>query len=94
VEGVHGGRKERRAVGRGDGKVVCLEDVPFYARCGVRGIGKIEMKSTNRKEECKILYVEESNLTNEKMKMNLTSPSKALDCRFVRKRAPGALGVS
>ena len=53
------------------------------------------MKPTNRKEECKILYVDESNLTNEKMKKNLTSPSKPLDCRFVRKGAPlGALGVS
>jgi hypothetical protein len=46
------------------------------------------MKSTNREEECKILYLDESNLTNEKMGMNLTGPSKALDCRFVRKRPP------
>jgi hypothetical protein len=46
------------------------------------------MITTNRKEEYKILYVDESNLTNEKMKMNLTSPSKTSDYRFVRKRGP------
>jgi hypothetical protein len=57
------------------------------------------MKSTNREGECKILYLDESNLTNEKNGDEFNWPKQSFGLQ-VREKAPpppppaGVLGVS